>query len=225
MGEIRLNTEAMSAGTQALSPELALVDPDLAAAARALLPEPADCLATRPRTQPRSTSGTAASVDPTSNVAEHRRTPRRARRNVVAAGAWLVLAGIVASPLLAFLPPTQAPTLVDALPVPQPASSASDGGVISGPTIRWRPVAGASLYNVILVDGSRRVDLWPTRPRVRVTRSRRANLRPTPTVRYSWFVYPGFKLPGRGVRYGSVIAHGTIVVELGTLRSDVRPAS
>ena len=217
--------EDMSYGMTPISPELALVDPDLAAAARAVLPEPADCLAARPLVPVRSPAprGDAVPAAPEHSAAElpRLRDPRRALRGAVTAGAWIVLAGIVASPLLAFLPPSQAPSIIDALPLP----AAQEGGdtVVTGPTLSWRAVTGVSLYNLILVRGSHRVDLWPTKPSARVTRPEQFGAPGTPVVTYSWFVYPAFRLASGKMRYGAVVAHGSIAVRPGTLRSEMLP--
>ncbi len=214
-----------------ISPELVLVDPDLAAAARASLPEPPDCLATRPRIQGEPTPSAVA--PPHVGRVEDRPRARGRRgllRSALTAGAWLVLAGVMATPLLAFLPPARAPSLVGALPIQPPQLSTRPPQPVveegikdrSGSIIRWRPVSGASFYNVILVRGSQRVDLWPTLPRVRVANSSPSNLRSTPKMSYSWFVYPGFK-PSKGkVRYGPLVAHGVVAVKPGTLRPEAR---
>ena len=208
--------------TQPISPELALVDPDLRAAARALLPEPADCLAVRPRA-PRPLPQPQAAVAPARDTSEARRLrgPRRVLRGAVTAAAWVVLAGIVASPLLAFLPPSRAPSIVDAPSAEPPPPATPNGGTrtVTGSTIRWHAVPGASQYNLILVRGSRRVDFWPTKPIARVTRAPRAGEAGMPVVTYSWFVYPVFRSSSGKVRYGKVVDHGAIAVRPGTLRA------
>jgi hypothetical protein len=208
--------------TPPISPELALVDPDLAVAARALLPEPADCLAARLRVPVRlpAQRHDAVPVAPARSTTELRRPRdlRRALRGVVTVGGWVALAGIIASPLLAFLPPNGAPSIVDALRAPLPATAAPNGAEPRS-TIRWRPVPGASFYNLILVRGSRRVDFWPTKPTARVTRSQRAGTPATPVVTYAWFVYPAFRSAPGKVRYGTVVDHGSIAVRSGTLRA------
>lgn len=223
----------MSNSMMPISPELALVDPDLAAAARALLPDPPDCLSRRLPLPlaPLAASSDATPASPARGSADvpRLRDPRRALRSVATAGAWIVLAGVVASPLLAFLPPNQAPSIVNTLPQPAPPPTApplpkapsGSARVDIGPTIRWRAVPGASLYNLILVDGSRRVDLWSMKPSVRVTRPQRAGARLTPIVTYAWFVYPVFRSSSGKLRFGTVTAHGSIAVRSGTLRASV----
>ena len=85
---------------QQISPELALVDPQLAAAARAQLRDPGDCLARRARVAPPA----AATDDPVGQA------PARARARHILASVgmvvtWIAISALVASPLLAFLPP------------------------------------------------------------------------------------------------------------------------
>ena len=103
-----------------ITPELALVDPELAAAARARLPPPGDCLAPSARLQ----------LAPGIPNADDRRT-RPARRYLgllASAAASLVICAVLASPLLAFLPPRQQPTIDEqpgfpALPLVRPSSA------------------------------------------------------------------------------------------------------
>lgn len=78
-----------------ISPELALVDPVIATAARARLPDPPDCLARRPPTAPVE----AGAAEP------EQRQRHRFLRAVGTTAAWVVICAVVTSPLLAFLPP------------------------------------------------------------------------------------------------------------------------
>lgn len=69
--------------------------------------------------------------------------------------------------------------------------------------LRWKPVRGATFYNVILwSDGVRILDLWPQKAFVRLPRER------LEAGSYQWFVYP-MRGRGEGARYGQVAARGT----------------
>ena len=72
--------------------------------------------------------------------------------------------------------------------------------------LRWRAVQGAAFYNVIFWrDGSRVLDLWPTKATVSVPSGRLA------PGEYQWFVYPAFGKTGER-RYGKVVARGTVTI-------------
>jgi hypothetical protein len=81
-------------------------------------------------------------------------------------------------------------------------------------SITWKPVAGATYYNVVLWrDGKRVLDLWPSSPKALLTpkgsdRSANNRLRPG---RYLWFVYPGFG-PKTKRQYGTLVGSGLVSV-------------
>lgn len=189
-----------------LTPELALVDPLLAARVRALLPEPLDCLAPRERS-PIVDRGLAARGTPA-----RRPTGSRRLKNIAVAAAWLMPVLLVGSSLLAFLPAGESsrprvlqpsatesrPLIVSRLPgdrdrglrlqTTRRAVSVDGRRVV----LQWRAVKDTSAYNLVIVRGSRRVDLWPTTNRAVIV----ADAGPVPTrfspgVRYDWAVYVG----------------------------------
>jgi hypothetical protein len=72
--------------------------------------------------------------------------------------------------------------------------------------VRGRAADGADVYNVIVLDGKRRVDLWPTENHVRLPPPRAKR-----SASYSWFVYPGFR-EGSSIRYGTLLTYGKLEV-------------
>ena len=116
---VRLHSRQRASGTGArlghavddlnhlITPELALVDPALAAEARELLPLPGDCLAPRRppvaamtwHAQPVVEGGQVETVRP--ELSRRRRSVQR----IAIALTWLVVAAILGSSLLAFIPP------------------------------------------------------------------------------------------------------------------------
>lgn len=85
---------------QSLTPELALIDPVLAAEARAQLPDPQDCLSVRRATHEAAVPVTTLAVEPAPEA-----TGSMRMRSIAIAAAWLVPILLVASSLLAFIPP------------------------------------------------------------------------------------------------------------------------
>ena len=161
-----------------VSPELALVDEELDRAARIGLPE-------RPE---RLTAGGSS--------APARRPPRRAIR--VLGGVLAALAVGLCTVLL----------VLAGRDGPRPTSTvgerAGEPALASRFQLRWKPVPGARLYNVILwKDGARALDLWPASASVRVPTRRLA------PGTYQWFVYPLLG-EGQSRRYGRVVARGTL---------------
>lgn len=166
---------------EALSPELALVDEQLDRSARLGLPEQPDHL----------------TADPNSDSPR----PRRTGSAATLGGGLLVALAVGISALLLLgndrKPGPSAPggttTVAEQTPVGTKAFN-----------LRWQPVRGATLYNVILWrNGARALDLWPTAASVRVPEGRLA-----PGV-YQWFVYPAFGT-GNARSYGRVVAHGRL---------------
>jgi hypothetical protein len=74
----------------------------------------------------------------------------------------------------------------------------------AGATLRWRPVAGATYYNVQLwLRGKKVLTTWPSGPSLHLPR-----LAPGP---YTWFVWPG-RGPRSLHRYGPLLGSSTFVV-------------
>jgi hypothetical protein len=172
-----------------LSPELALVDPDLAAAARALLPERRIVLAARNHDIRRRRA--------------HSWRPERRDMGVAVVG---LLAGLAMATGVAL---TDAPT--GSRPHVAPTLSSPARAPV---TVRWTSGSPGSYFDFVLWrDGRRVLDAWPTTPSATVPaswtyRGRRYKLTPG---RYSWFVYPGVG-PRSDVRYGALAASGQFVV-------------
>jgi hypothetical protein len=82
-------------------------------------------------------------------------------------------------------------------------------------TVRWKPVSGATFYNLVLWrDGKRVLDLWPTSPRAVLPRdwSYRGGHHRLRAGRYLWFVYPGFGAKASR-QYGTLDGSGVVVVK------------
>ena len=203
-----------------LSPELILIDPEIARRARRELPEPRDCLATSPSLT--STSGLdlvglTLATDPSGG----------ARRNVVSAaprlprvdeprslpsfrvvvGALLV-ALLVGSPAVELLRSGgESPPLFTAREEPptRPPSADKSEAPDDALSIRleWPKVTGADFYDLVLWrDGRRVTDLWPRTNGVEIAKE--PPLRPGT---YQWFAFPAFT-EGGSTRYGRSVARG-----------------
>lgn len=188
-----------------LSPELALVDPQLAAAARRLLREPDDCLIRPPREDPIAARLPAP--------------PTRRRPSALVVLATLVVAVIVGSPAVDLIPRSSAgPSFAESSPtVVEPVREQRSGdsrGIARATELRWPRVAGADFYDLVLWrDGERVLDVWPRTNRLVVPAGGALATRTLAPGRYLWFVYAGFD--GKTApRFGGLLAHGAL---------DVRP--
>jgi hypothetical protein len=178
---------------ETISPELALVDEQLDSTARRELPDAPDCLASPER----------SSVEP----AVARAHSPRGRRAAVALVALLALLSIALGALFAQSRGAGEPAAPEAS-ASSPSSETARRLTRSGSPVelRWRPVRGASFYNVIFWrNGVRALDLWPRTASVRIPDGKLE-----PGV-YQWFVYPSFGKVGSR-RYGQVAARGTVRV-------------
>lgn len=82
------------------------------------------------------------------------------------------------------------------------------------PTLRWKAVRGAALYNVQLFRRGRKVlSAWPRSPHLRLSRRWRYDRRSQQLVpgRYRWFVWPAYRERGR-LRFGKLLGRSTFVV-------------
>jgi hypothetical protein len=217
-----------------ISPELALVDPELARRARALLSVPAVLDA------PREDVVAAAAPRP---------SRLRIRRDLLTrTAAWLAVPSIALN--IAYIrtdsaaqpAPVAAPSRVVTVTIaprapkgappktetrvrkPKPTRTRpSRSGVASArhvkrasahvakTELRWPHTARATAYDVILWrDHDRVADVWTTKPRVTVTELACKGKTPLAAGKYLWFVYP--LVHARPWRYGRLAKWGTVQV-------------
>ena len=202
-----------------LSPELALVDPELAARARATLPDRplADEQPRGEDVRERRSYATFARVagllalvaSLTLNVnllAERRPTGQEqvAGRNIGAVKAAIVVKRSAA-------PGSDVRRVRTSTGSRKPELTRSPRKVLGTSALRWRRSDGATGYDVVIWQGHRRVlDLWTTRPSV--------DLRALPCAqrsklakggRYLWFVYPMLR-SNAPKRFGPLLRWGVL---------------
>jgi hypothetical protein len=212
-----------------ISPELVLVDPELAWRARALLPDPRRLdLSPAP----------AAPLPSTTPV-------RRRRDRLIRAAAWLAVPSIalnvavfrtdsVADPAPVSAPPPRVVTVTvapiaprshppvkrqTALPKKGVASAEHSRVARSRPTLtgprgvlRWPARKSAVKYDVVVWRSHRRIaDVWTAKPKIAVARlACRGGKHALATGRYLWFVYP--LVTSKPRRYGRLAKWGTFAV-------------
>jgi hypothetical protein len=246
----------MNPALRDISPELALVDPELARLARLCLPEPGSF--GRPTLGEVEAAHVAAEAGlPVVRPAKELGRKKFRTGLVIVAAASLALNGVlvwharsrgIERPFLVDRPArssasasldrlSQAEKPAAVLPSSKPAEApapkeraatrpARQGtagrpavarAVVSGPPgrrLRWKAVAGASYYDLILWHGGRRVlDLWPTEPGAVLSTAwsydgKRHRLLPG---RYLWFAYAGFGAKASR-HYGALAGNGILVV-------------
>jgi hypothetical protein len=183
------------------SPELALVDPELAATARPLIADPPDCLTPRLRQRPPIAAISQPDTEP----------GRRARPVIVAAVAWLLVALVVGSPSFDLT------RRISAGPSVTPAGIGAGPAATSAHTVRrtilhWPEVAGTVFYAVVL---------WRDGVRVKVLRSptnhlsirldgRLGDMRLAPG-RYLWSVFASVVQAG-ATHFGRSLTHGELQI-------------
>ena len=197
-----------------VSPELALVDPDLADLARSGLPETGGYV---PPRMPRSPRLDSAPRLP--SAAEQ----RGARPKAIAFSRVLSALVVVVAALLTLVGADSIPSGPH-LSAPSPTPTVSTAQISTPPSqarnvvkprkvqIRWAASRRADLYNLVFLRDGKRIDIWPTKNAVTIVGTRISGARKRLTVgRYTWFAYAGFRT-GQRVRYGPLIDHGTVRV-------------
>jgi hypothetical protein len=98
------------------------------------------------------------------------------------------------------------PTQAARRPVKKVTSAKQTTTPSASTVITWPPVPAAIVYNVIFVAGDERVDVWSKDNRLALDGTPRPASAETD---YEWFAYAGFR-KGKAVRYGPIVAHGTV---------------
>jgi len=198
-----------------LSPELILVDPDLARIARRELRDPDDCLERRSR--PRGSTAAAASSERAVAMETRAHGASRAERplpSFLAVLGALLTALVIGSPLLDLLPveverPSFAPRTGDPPRIAASGTSNERSGRIR---LRWRKVRGADFYDLVLWrDGQRVTDLWPKTNGIAIDVAGGEETTLSPGT-YKWFAFPAFK-DAESTRFGPYVARGEFRVE------------
>jgi hypothetical protein len=218
-----------------LSPELALIDPELAERARRSL----NVAAAAPRAQlVEAFPNTEPQPEPPLSTASPE-PPRRHRRLTRAAAVLAVPSLILNVALLDVAPGTPfrgseplgavagtSTTIVDAphLPAPAPQVRPAAAGsaepkrsVDAGPVLRWKKLRAADMYDVVIWRAGHRVrDVWTRASSVPV----RTLACATPSGRlaagdYLWFVYP-VRSATSAKRFGPLVSWGSFRVDSAT---------
>jgi hypothetical protein len=210
---------------EAVSPELVLVDPELAQRRRAIELTGAWTPAVHAASiRRRSVPVVEAGYERVASKRLRRRPlfAAAAALGLVAATAVLVLRGesatkskphaSVALPPTVTTPPQTATATTPPAPKKKPVARPAARRSIQ---VNWRPVKFATFYHVVFVRSGRQLDIWTAQSTLSAQSLRSGRgLRPG---RYSWSVRPGYgnfrlrKVPGRTF-YGPVVSRGVLVV-------------
>jgi hypothetical protein len=214
---------------EVVSPELVLVDPQLAERRR-----PIELVGSWTP----AVHAAAIRARPRGPIEIEAQEVRPRRRLVLVAGAATIGAGLAAAALLlrSTTPegtrpaqgssppqPNVAGTQTVVRPAPRPKRPATSSAPVHRPApvhratrVSWRPVRFATFYHVVFArEGGRRLELWTRRTTLSVRLLRGG--RGLKAGRYRWSVRPGYgnprfrKLPGRTF-YGPVVVRGLMVV-------------
>jgi hypothetical protein len=188
-----------------LTPELALVDPELAQRARERLP-------TAVQPQP----DVERPVEPASPPVPTRPRRRIRRFLVIAVAALGAIAAGLAIPAVFLDAQTTAPTATPpvAAQTADPTEVPPEAPAAGPRSFGWVPVDRASHYHVTFFrDDEKILETWPRRPplvlQTRWTfKGRRFSLSPG---EYRWVVRPGFG-PRRNARYGKPVVDASLVI-------------
>lgn len=185
---------------ESLSPELALIDPELAARARACLPDPGDCLSHVSRQLL-----TPAPAPSRALPAGRASTGRQLVGRGLGIASGVVVVGFLATSLLAFIPQGESA---------RPEVVGNQSTSPTSATLRWREDPEADAYNLVLVWGDRRIDR-----RVDGTSFNLGRVATTRSVTSDWYVYPLYVVDG-GHRPGGLLASGSIELDPRMLEPD-----
>lgn len=85
-------------------------------------------------------------------------------------------------------------------------------------SIKWPAASNARFYNLVVVHGQERIDLWADKNNAVLTLAQGASKPRAQQVRYAWFVYPARIVAGTStVQYGSIIATGAFRAPKGSV--------
>jgi hypothetical protein len=213
-----------------VSPELVLVDPELARRVRPITLTGAWSPAVRAASiRARSTAAPGRAVTTPQRVDALTKRPSLPRLFIAAAGAagcFLVVTTLGGAREVRTTAdqPTEAPPraaadhVVPALPAPKPRPNPKPSRSSPGPRgqrLGWQRARFATFYRVILIRNDHRLQISTTRTALSVETLRSGHgLR---AGRYRWFVRPGYgnprlrKVPGR-TYYGPVTSRGVLLV-------------